>query len=60
VTTETTALDEVARLWSELAAIRRDMLTLAKNRQLEPEVRIALTRAATSLAQADAEIGEVL
>jgi hypothetical protein len=60
VTIEVTALDEVTRLWSELSAIRRDMLTLSKNKQLEPEIRIALTRAATSLAQADAEIGEVL
>lgn len=59
MTTET-ALNEVARIVSELSALRRDMILLSKNRQLEPEVRCALVRAATAVAQADAEISENL
>jgi len=54
------AMNEVARLASEIAAIRRDLVLLSKNKQLGPEVRGALIRAQTSLAQADAEMSEVL
>jgi hypothetical protein len=55
-----TALDQVARLASEIASIRRAVLDLSKNKQLEPEVRCSLVRAASSLAQADAEVSEYL
>ena len=53
-------MDLVARLASEVSALRREAVALSKNKQLEPQVRAALTRAQTSLAQAEAEITEVL